>query len=258
MKSKILLAVGVVVMLVMVILAGCSAQGVSAATTQPNQPVTVDVSNQQTGIWVNGVGTITVTPDLATATVGVSSQTATVAEARANAATAMDKVMKALTDNGVAKADIQTNYYNIQQVTRWDDKGQTQIVVGYMVSNSVIAKIRDMNNVGVVIDAVVVAGGDFIRINGISFSVEKPEKYYEQVRQLAMQNAKAKADQIATLSGVTLGKPTYVSENSSSPVTYAPVYAKLDSASAGGVPTTAISAGQMDINLNVQVAYAIQ
>ena len=255
MKSKILLAVGVVVMMVLVSLAGCSAGGVSAATTQP---ISVDISNQQTGIWVNGEGKITVTPDLATITLGVSSQTTTVAEAQSNAATAMDKVMKALADNGVGKVDIQTAYYNIQQVTRWDDKTQTQTVIGYNVSNSVIVKLRDMTKVGETIDAVTAAGGDFTRINGINFSVEKPEKSYQQVRELAMQDARSKAEQIATLSGVTLGKPTYVSDNNNSPISYAPTFAKSDSAGAGIVPTTAISAGEMDITLNVQVSYAIQ
>jgi uncharacterized protein YggE len=255
MKTKILLAVGVVVMLVMVSLAGCSAKGVSAATVQP---VNLAVSNQQTGIWVNGVGKITVTPDLAMLTLGVSSQTNTVAEAQANAATAMDKIMKALADQGVAKNDIQTNYFNIQQVTRWDDKSQIQVVIGYMVSNTVNAKLKDMEKVGRVIDAVVVAGGDLTRINGINFSVEKPEKLYQQVRELAMKDAKAKADQIASLSGVTLGKPTYVVENTYSPVSYQPTYLKMDAVAGGAAPSTAISAGEMDISLNVQVAYAIQ
>ena len=254
MRSKILLAVGVVALLVIVSLAGCSATGADAATAQP---VSVDISNQQTGIWVNGTGKITVTPDLATLTLGVSSQTATVAEAQSNAATAMDKIMKALADNGVAKKDIQTNYFNIQQVTRYDDKTQTQVVIGYMVSNSVIAKLRDMNNVGVVIDAVVAAGGDLTRINGINFSVEKPDTYNQQVRELALQDAKAKADQIAKVTGVTLGKPTLVSENSATPVYYGQS-ASLASGAAAPAPTTAISAGELDISLNVQVAYAIQ
>jgi uncharacterized protein YggE len=254
MKSKFLLAVGVIALLVIISLAGCSATGADAATVQP---VSVDVSNQQTGIWVNGTGKMTVTPDLATLTLGVSSQTATVAEAQSNAAAAMDKVMKALADNGVAKKDIQTNFFNIQQVTRYDDKTQTQIVIGYMVSNSVIAKLRDMNNVGVVIDAVVAAGGDLTRINGINFSVEKPETYNQQVRELAMQDAKAKADQIAKLSGVTLGKPTFVSDNSATPI-----YRDQSTSQGSGVvapaPTTAVSAGELNIILNVQVAYAIQ
>ena len=255
MKTKILLAVGVVVMLLMISLAGCSAAGVDAATTTP---IAVDVSNQQTGIWVNGQGKLNVTPDLATITLGVSSQSVSVAEAQSKAATAMDNIMKALTDKGIAKKDIQTNYFNVQQVTRWDDKSQTQIVIGYMVSNSVTAKLRNMATVGQIIDAVATAGGDLTRINGINFSVEKPEKFYQQVRELALQDAKAKADQIASVTGVNLGKPTYVVENSSSPVYYPQAYNKMDSVAAAGVPTTPISAGEMDITLNVQVAYAIQ
>ncbi len=255
MKSKILLAVGVVVMLMMISVAGCSAGGVLAADTA--QPINVNVGNQQTGIWVNGEGKITVTPDLATITLGVASQSASVAEAQAKAAVAMDDIMNALAKKGVAKKDIQTRYFNIQQMTRWDDKTQTQIVIGYMVSNSVVAKLRDMQIVGEVIDAVAVAGGDLTRINGINFSIEKPEKLHKQVRELAMNDAKSKAEQIASLSGVTLGKPTYIVENSASPVNYPQSYYKMDSV-AGAAPTTAISAGEMDITLNVQVCYAIK
>jgi uncharacterized protein len=254
MKSKILLAIGVVVVLVMLLAAGCSSNSPGAG-----QPVNVNVGNQQSGIWVNGQGEITLTPDLATLTLGVSAQTATVAEAQSQAATAMDKVMKALTDAGIAKNDIQTRYYNINQVTRWDDKTQQQIVIGYNVSNSVIAKIRAMDKVGSIIDSVAVAGGDLTRINGINFSVEKPEKYYTQVRDLALKDAKTKAQQIADATGVTLGKPSYVSENSSSPVAYPQVsYASKDAAMGASVPTTSISAGELTVTLNVQVAYAIQ
>jgi uncharacterized protein len=255
MKSKILMVVGVAVLLLMVGLAGCSATGLNAATPQP---INVDVSNQQTGIWVSGEGKVTVTPDLALVTLGVSSQNTSVAEAQSNAATAMDKVMKALTDKSVAQKDIHTNYYNVQQVTRWDDKTQTQIVIGYMVSNTVTAKLRNMDKIGETIDAVVAAGGNFTRINGITFSVENPQKFNKQVRDLAMQDAKAKAEQIASLSGVTLGKPTYVSESSATPVAYPQVYAKMDSAGMAAAPTTSISAGELNVTLNVQVAYSIQ
>jgi uncharacterized protein len=256
MKSRILLVAGIIVLLVMLLAANGCSNGVSAADSQP---INVNVGNQQTGIWVNGEGKITLTPDLATLTLGVSAQTTTVAEAQSQAATAMDKVMKALTDAGIAKNDIQTRYYNINQVTRWDDKTQQQIVIGYNVSNSVIAKIRAMDKVGSIIDSVAVAGGDLTRINGINFSVEKPEKYYTQVRDLALKDAKTKAQQIADATSVTLGKPTYVSENSSSPVAYPQVsYSSKDAAMGASVPTTSISAGELTVTLNVQVAYAIQ
>jgi uncharacterized protein YggE len=256
MKNKVILAVGVVILVLVMGLAGCSAGGVQAAE---NQPVNVNIGNQQTGIWVSGEGKVTVTPDLATVNLGVSAKAATVAEAQSQAAAAMEKVMAALKANGLVDKDIQTQYYNIQQVTRWDDKTQAEVVTGYSVSNTVTAKIRDMEKVGTIIDAVAVAGGDFTRINGINFSVEKPEQYYEDARKLAMNDAKIKAEQIAELAGVTLGKATYISEGTiSQPITYPSYggYKALDSA--GAAYQTAISAGETDITLNVQVAYAIQ
>jgi uncharacterized protein YggE len=255
MRTKTFLAVGIVIILVLVGLAGCSAAKVPATE---GQPVSVNVGSQQTGIWVNGTGKVTLTPDIATLSLGVSAQTSSVAEAQSQASTAMDKVMAALKGNGVAQKDIQTQYYNVQQVTRWDDKSQLEVVIGFRVSNMVIAKIREMAKIGSIIDAVVAAGGDLTRINGINFSVEKPEQYYSQARELAMNDAKAKAQQIASLSGVTLGKPTFISENASAPpVPYPQVMYKGDMA-AGAAPSVPISTGEMDIVLNVQVTYTIQ
>lgn len=255
MKNKVLLAVGIVVALVLVSLAGCSATGLQAAD---NQPVNVVVGNQQTGIWVNGVGKVTVTPDIATLNVGVSAKAAKVVDAQSEAAVAMDKVMAALTAAGIDKKDIQTQYYSINQVTRWDNTTQESIVTGYQVSNSVSVKIRKVANTGSIIDAVAAAGSDNIRINGISFSVDKPEQYYAQARELAMADAKAKATDLAKLSGVSLGKAIYITESTASqPIIY-PQYAAKGMDMASAAPTTAISTGETDITLNVQVAYAIQ
>ena len=252
MKTKAFLAMGIVLVLASVGMVGCS----TARTVGTDlQPLSVNMNNQQTGIWVSGEGKITVVPDIATITLGVSSQSSTVADAQSKAADAMDKVMSALTGNGVAKTDIKTQYFSIQQVTKWDDKTQEQIVIGYSVSNMVIAKIRDMNKVGTTIDAVAIAGGDLTRINGIDFSVDQPEKYYGQARELAMNDAKAKANQMASLAGVTLGKPTYISESTYIPLA-PPVY--YGGASRDSVATTPISPGETDITLNVQVAYAFQ
>jgi uncharacterized protein len=285
MKMKLFWGVGIVLVLVMVFLAGCSASaGVAPAantvaagnTTAPAapvvappppvtvaapqvdaQPLNINVGSQQTGIWVNGLGKVTVTPDIATLSLGVSAQTPTVAEAQSQAAAAMSKVFASLTGAGVDKKDIQTQNYSIQQVTRWDDKGQQEVVLGFRVSNTVTAKLRAIDKIGSIIDAAAVAGGDFTRINGINFSVEHPEQYSTKVRELAMNDAKAKAEQIAALAGVKLGKPSYVSESSYMPNSY-PVAYKLDSGAGGAAPSTPITPGESDITLSVQVTYSIQ
>ncbi len=255
MKIKLFLTAGLALLVLLAGLTGCTAAGVTASDVLP---VDVNLNSQQTGIWVSGEGKVIVVPDIANLNLGVSSQAATVSEAQSQAAAAMDKIMTALKEAGVAEQDIQTANFSIYQVTRWDDEGSQEVVVGYRVNNMVIAKIRDVENAGSIIDKVAEAGGDLTRINGINFTVDNPEQYYAEAREKAMKDAKSKAEQLASLSGVTLGKPTYVSENiSTPPIPYNGVYFARDAA-AGAVPETAISPGESDIIINVQVAYAIK
>jgi hypothetical protein len=213
----------------------------------------VVLTNQQEGIWVNGQGKVTVAPDVATLQLGIEAQAATVAEAQAQASQAMGRVMIALTKNGVAENDIQTQYFNITKITRWDDKNQQEVVIGYRMTNIVTAKIRTIDKAGAIIDAVAAAGGDLTRIDSISFSVDDPTTYYGQAREKAMADAKAKAEQMAKLGGVTLGKPTYISESSYFP---SPTPIRLADKEASSVETP-ISPGEMDITITVQVVYAI-
>jgi uncharacterized protein len=257
MKSKsflavVLMAVVLVVSLTATGLTGCSPEGAVAADLQP---VSVNVNSQQ-GIWVNGQGTVTITPDIATLNLGVSAQASTVAEAQSQASTAMDKVIAALTSNGVNKKDIKTQYFSIQPNYRWEDRTGQNTITGYSVSNVVTVKIRDIEKTGTVIDGVAAAGGNNTIINGISFSVEKPELFYAQARQLAMEDARAKAAELAKLANVALGKASYISENTSSYIPYPVAYAK-DMMASGSSPTS-ISPGETDIIINVQVVFAIE
>jgi len=253
MKEKWLFGVGLVALLIVAALTGCSAGPVVRGELPSNIQVSL---NGQQGIWVTGEGKVTVVPDIATLRLGISAQTASVAEAQSQATEAMNKVMAALTNNGVSKKDIQTQYFSIQQVTRWDRVKEEEVVIGYRVTNMVAAKIREIDKTGAIIDAVVAAGGDFTRIDSVSFSVDEPSAYHEEARQKAMADARTKAEQLAKLAGVTLGKPTYISESIYMP---SPIYpARM----AEGIPVpapapTPISPGETEISLTVQVSYAI-
>jgi len=252
--KKWLILVGLVSVLAVVGLAGCS-QGTPVFSATPST-LEVNLGGQQEGIWVSGSGKVSVVPDIALLRLGIEAQEASVAEAQSRAAQAMEAVMAALKDNGVAEKDIQTNYFNIHQVTRWDEGKGREVVIGYRVTNMVTAKIREMDKVGAVIDAVASAGGDLTRIDSIGFSVEDPSAYHEEARQKAMADARAKAEQLAELAGVTLGKPTYISESAYTPF---PVYRQVFLEKMAGAPMmeTPISPGEMEISLNVQVTYAI-
>jgi len=245
MKRSWLIVVTLALVLAMVGLCGCTAGNTTLGT--------IDLNSQQEGVWVSGEGKVTVTPDITTLWLGIEAQAKTVAEAQSQAAEAMDAVMTALTDNGVAKKDIQTQYFSIDQITRWDEETEQEIVVGYRVTNMVNAKIREIDRVGSIIDAVAAAGGDYTRINNLSFSVDDPTPYYEEARQKAVADALAKAEQLAELSEVKLGKPTYISEG----IIY-PVYPRAMYEAAVPAPApTPISPGELELTLTVQVAYAI-
>lgn len=127
MNKKWLLTViaGLALILTMPALTGCNSPTAAQGTTSQ-----VQISQQPQGIWVSGSGEVTVTPDIATLRLGIVAQEASVAVAQSKASEAMTKVMKALTDGGIAQKDIQTGSFSINQRTRWDDQKQMEIVTG--------------------------------------------------------------------------------------------------------------------------------
>lgn len=224
-------------------------------------------SQQQTGIWVDGSGSVRVTPDIATLNLGVEARAVAVADAREQAAKAMDGVMKSLKDNGVADKDIQTRGFNIQPIIVYvevtpfpgDRNRPTEPrITGYIVSNSITAKLRKLDTVGKAIDDAVKAGGNNIRFNGIGFSLEDPKPQETAARDLAFKDAKAKAQQAAQALGVKVGDPTYVTISGGSPVIQEKFIAAAPRAAGADISTpTSISPGELDITVHVQVVFDI-
>lgn len=257
MKKKLIIGLGLLAVLLVAGLSGCVGAGTGGESPSA---LTVKMNNQQEGIWVSGEGKAMAVPDVATISLGISAQSPTVAEAQTKASDAMNKVMNALTSNGVARKDIQTRQLSISKVTRWDNDKQVEVLIGYNVTNTVIAKVRDTGKAGIVVDAVASAGGDLTRIDNISFSVDNPSAFQDEARQKAMADARARAEQVAKLAGVSLGKPTYISESAYIP---GPIF-RADMAQAPSAPVpvpaapTPISAGEQEIRVNVQVVYEIK
>jgi uncharacterized protein YggE len=262
MRRLLWLALSLALIIIALGLAGCD--GFTSPTTR-----TTSAGNfQSTGIWVTGTGEVTVTPDIANLQVGVEAQETTVAGAQAKASEAMNKVMTALTDGGVKKEDIQTQYFRIREQTRWDEETGQEIVVGYRVTNKVTAKIRILSvesytldyKASNIIDAVVKAGGDLIRIDNLDFSVEDPTIYYDEAREKATADARARAEKLAKQTDVSLGSPTYVSESASMPPVYeGMIYAIAEAPIPAPAPIEpSISPGEVKVSVTVQVAYSIR
>ena len=218
----------------------------------------------ENGIWVTGEGSVTLEPDLAVLGLGVEARGETVSEALADASTAMDAVLGALRSRDIQDRDVQTRNFNVrpeyeyQEVVQSGARRQVRVLVGYVVSNTVTVKIRDLNSVGVVIDDVVTAGGDATRIDDVGFTVDDQSAYAEELRSKAVADAMAKARHFASLAGVSLGEPTFISEAAAGvPIT--PVYAESFAlAKAVSAPATSISGGELELRMSVQVLFEIQ
>jgi uncharacterized protein len=257
MKLKILMVTGAL-MLVLLAAGACAPAPVIYQGTTTATSGGIIVSQQNLGLWVNGNGKTNAAPDVVVLSLGVQSEQKTVAQAQKEAVDAMAKIVQVLKGAGIADKDIQTRQFNIQQMTRWDDKQNNTVVTGYRVSNMVDVKVREIAKAGTIIDSVAAAGGDLTRINGINFSVDDPAPLYKIAREKAIQAATDKAMQMAQASGVKLGKILYITENTVNiPV---PMNTLMMKSAYGGdvaASPTSISGGELEFQVSVQVVYEL-
>ncbi len=253
-KKLVILAVAASLAVLTLGISGCSTFSSDTGSSSPDLKYLGNISQQNQGIWVTGTGKISVAPDLAELELGIEVQATSVTGAQQEAAAAMAAVMASLKSNGIADKDITTRYYNIYPVYSYER--ETQTLVGYRVNNALAVKVRSIADTGKIIDGAVAAGGDAIRISGITFTVADPKAHAQTVRALAMAEADASAKQLASLAKVKLGKPTYVTESGGSipPI----IYRNDSSVKENALPVaTPISTGEIEITLTVQVIYAI-
>lgn len=238
----------------------------SATRNTPNDSGSlVQVNGPQSGIWVTGQGKLSLEPDLALVNIGVEAIADTVAEARDEAADAINAILTAVKAQGLTEKDVQTRSFNIWPRYEFpeviDDgmKVRKQVLVGYTVNNTTIVKIRDMNKIGVIIDDIAAAGMDTTRIDGINFTVEDSSPYMAELREAAVTDALGKAGHFAQLTGVSVGPLTFISEiGSGTPEMRDFQESGFARMAASPAPTTAISSGELELSLNIQAVFEIK
>lgn len=202
-------------------------------------------------INVSGEGRVSLTPDIVTMQLGVDIRNADLGAAQSEAATTMDAVIAALRGRGIAERDIQTSGYNIW--LEYDYSKETQTVVGYHVSHMVTVTVRDISQAGATIETAINSGAT--AVNGVWFGLSDPSEATRQARELAIADAREKAEELARLTQSTLGPVQTISENysSSQPIPYPAAERMADTAASA--PT--INPGQTEVVLSVQVSWAI-
>ncbi|HEX6663951.1 MAG TPA: SIMPL domain-containing protein [Gaiellaceae bacterium] len=196
------------------------------------------------GITVTGTGTATVTPDGATMSFGTVSQARTAAAALAANSQVVARVIDALRGVGIAKKDLQTSEVSLSPRTN----GNGDEVTGYTATNTVTANVRELGSLGRAIDVAVAAGGN--QIYGPGFLASDQDAAYRRALQVAVADARVKAQTIAGASGVSLGRVATIIESgaSSMPPT---------AAAARDAAATPIEPGTETVEASVSVTFAV-
>jgi uncharacterized protein YggE len=225
-----------------------------AACTAPTTPLTQTAVSPASGasITVVGYGEVFGIPNQAQAQVGVEILAPTVTEASNQNQATMQQVMDALAAQGIAPEDIQTTNYSIWADQTYGDHGPEGIS-GYHVSNQVTITVRDINKIGDVLTAVTDAGAN--TINGVTFTVSDPAALEAHAREAAMNNARARAEELARLGGVSIGSIQFISEIVGQ--TPMPLAANFDRTVVESAAPS-ISPGQLSYAVQIQVTYTIQ
>jgi uncharacterized protein len=162
-------------------------------------------------LTISAEGTSETRPDMATITLGVTvtgqSAQAAVSENARRTTALVDTLRRA----GIAERDLQTAYVSV--TTQYASRaGRPALITGYEASNSVRARVRDLDNMGRVVDAAVAAGAN--SVNGISFSLQEPDAQRDSARRDGISKARARATLYAEALGMTVRRIVSVSESS--------------------------------------------
>lgn len=238
------LIVGLTILAIAALMSGCGVLPGASATTE-----------QVRTLNVNGTGTVYVVPDIARINIGVTTQDADAAAALSANTRDVNAVMQALVGLGVAEEDIQTSNFNIYQQQQYtpverdtDLETTSEAQTVFVVQNTVLVVVRDLNSLGEILAVVVDEGAN--TINSISFELEDDSAAVAEATQKAIDDAASQAQDIADAAGVKLGAISYLSISDGA--TSSARSALTEDAGGGNVP---ISSGTLAIQVTANITY---
>jgi uncharacterized protein YggE len=205
-------------------------------------------------ISVNGTGMITLSPDMAVVSIGVQTQAVEAQSAVDENNAIVAEITSAMTELGIAEEDLKTTNFSVYPNTRYDEEGNIGDI-SYMVNNSVEVTVRDLEIIGDVLSESVATGAN--NIHGIQFDVADRESAYAEAMELAVENARGRAEVLAGAGEVAIQEvhtiSTYIGGGRLFNGSRNMEFAVADGA--GGVP---VSPGEMEIVVDVTVVYEIK
>ncbi len=191
-------------------------------------------------------------PDIASLSAGVVTQAADGKSAMAQNAQQMSRVLAAIKAAGIAERDVQTSGVNLNPQYRYADNEAPKIT-GYQASNTVSLKVRDIANLGKVLDALAAQGSN--QINGPTFQIDEPGPVEDEARLAALKKAQDRAETYARSLGLKVRRIVSISETSGGirPV----MMARMAAAPMAADMSTPVAAGETTVSVNLDVVFEL-
>jgi hypothetical protein len=223
------------------------------ALAQDAPPNAVGV--QGTLLSVSAEGKSEARPDMATINLGVTTEGQTAQAALQENARRMTALTQALRRAGIAERDIQTSNVSVYPQQQYREN-QTPLITGYQANNTVTAKIRNVNNVGRVIDAAVGAGGN--TINGVSFSHADPDAQLDLARRAAIAEARRRAELYASALNMRVVRIVAVQEGGGYSPPFPVAYERAAAQDMAMAPPTPVAPGEIETRVSVSVTFELR
>lgn len=227
--------------------------GLLAAVTLPLASARADQALPRT-VSVNGQGEVAAEPDLAYVTLGVEARRPNLADARTQVAATVDRVLALCKDLRIDPKLVNATRVQIQPEYSWNDKDRKQVLLGYIVSRQVQVEVRDLDQLGPLLERAVNAGVN--QVGDPVLDSTKRKQLERQAMTLAVQDARANAEALAQAAGVRLGSVRTLNGAGSPPIV--PVYRPrmvMADAAAAPPPEATYKPGQMKFSANVSAEY---
>ena len=204
-------------------------------------------------ITVQWEGKSALVPNIYTFSISTSETWATTKIVSDALAKKLDQAQKILADNNIDKKDIQSSNIDIQSNRIYEREGSRED--GYRGNHTLTIKIRKIEEAGKIIDALTAING--LLVNGGTYDNEDDAATLKIARNNAFENAKQKAEDLAKLSDMKLGKPVSISENIISNVY--PLYKTMNmDAGTESAPSTTISPWKQELQVQLNIVFEIE
>jgi uncharacterized protein YggE len=203
-------------------------------------------------ISVGGEGEATVAPDMAVVSLAVSAKGAELGPTRDDVNTRTSSVLERLRELGVADADLQAPDVEIHP--EYDYRRDAQKLIGYRVSRTVTARVRALDTLGGVLDAISAAGAN--EVHGARMAASDPSAAQHAALAAAVEAARASAEAVASAAGVTLGDVIRVEEAERMDLPRGAMRMAA-MAESSDVPTE-VAAGELTVRRAVRARFAIE